>query len=140
MVLKSARCTVVMLTPPERSRGAFVSCVLGIDLNASISSDRHLTAVACKQKRTQPNRLNPFHTAGARDENRTRTPIRARDFKSLASTSSATQAPLVFLRLYIIISENANKIIFNYPFKIINQSPCFYYRDRLVCLVTSRYH
>jgi hypothetical protein len=48
----------------------------------------HLTGICPlfmkTKKGTQPNRLNPFDTAGARDENRTRTPIRARDFKLLA--------------------------------------------------------
>ena len=43
------------------------------------------------------NTLLTLSIIGARDENRTRTPIRARDFKSLASTSSATQAPCLFL-------------------------------------------
>ena len=93
----------------------------------------NLLLLCLKQTKKDPaNLAESLSNIGARDENRTRTPIRARDFKSLASTSSATQAPLVFLRLYIIISENANKIIFNYPFKIITQSSCFYYRDRLI--------
>ena len=86
-----------------------------IDLNAPISSDRHLT-VACKSKKgIQPNRLNPFDTAGARDENRTRTPIRARDFKSLASTSSATQAPCS------ISLFTARSVWLNPPFEAICQ-------------------
>ena len=34
--------------------------VVFIDLNASISSDRHLTVAYKNKKGTQPNRLNPF--------------------------------------------------------------------------------
>ena len=37
------------------------------------------------KKGTQPIWLNPFLSLGARDENRTRTPIRARDFKSYST-------------------------------------------------------
>jgi len=56
-----------------------------IDLNAPIPSDRHLTAACENKKGIQPNRPNPFLSVGARDENRTRTPIRARDFKSYST-------------------------------------------------------
>ncbi len=36
--------------------------------------------------------LTPYSQDGTRDENRTRTGLLPRDFKSLASTSSATRA------------------------------------------------
>jgi hypothetical protein len=40
-------------------------------------------SINSNKKGIQPNQLNPFDTAGALDENRIRTPIRARDFKSV---------------------------------------------------------
>ena len=61
-----------------------------------------------QKKGTQPIQPNPFLllVPGARIELAQRQA--PRDFKSLASTSSATQAPC-FLRLYNISTENAIK-------------------------------
>jgi len=51
-----------------------------INLNASISSDRHLTVANYNKKRDSPKRTESLSIIGARDENRTRTETSSEGF------------------------------------------------------------
>jgi hypothetical protein len=86
MILKSSRCPLDILTLPS---GGVFYCLINQPKSCTLVVQNHLTI----RKGIQPNRLNPFLllVPGTRIEL-----VQAqgpRDFKSLASTSSATQAP-----------------------------------------------
>jgi hypothetical protein len=80
-----------------------VTCCRGSQPCVTNLSQNHQLLRKKGNKGLAYNRLTPCFCYGTRDENRTRTDLRPRDFKSLASTSSATRA----LGLYLSYSVDS---------------------------------
>ena len=74
-----------------------ILCPKGYSHNLTLTF--HQTAI--NQQGASRKSANPLFLNGTRDENRTRTGLLPRDFKSLASTSSATRAKLEKLGYYL---------------------------------------